>query len=446
MGMYLLTQKDLLTQIRREKGLVLANEEVRITNEESKRSRIPLVDMHLATDTSYIDKYFKHGGSEKYDKNDEGPFLAVLVQNREADPNPPSPVELGRLMCLWGIKFSELIRVTKFSWRVKFSSYHDANNAVDNEYIKKKPGCKLFIPDWMVNRIIVLKGIPVDVAQEELVKEIAANNPELRPIIAERLKRRIIVNGKSEFIDSKSLKITLRTRRIPSSINLWNTKNPTDVYVPGIRQCYKCGRLGHSTKFCNNPPTCITCGQPEHKDDSASCQLPAKCTNCNGSHKSLDRSCPEVIKRKNIARLMASEGLDFFTAKRQLEERMNNQLSQLTYGNFPPLKSKSSVGSPSPPRCSCLQSQRSSPRQSYSQSVGSHTKLSGSSGPQSTRYESSPSSQNSTMISETMPNLNEEEIFLWQRIMDMLENSNNKLDLFKKIARVMNLSSMTANQ
>lgn len=86
-------------------------------------------------------------------------------------------------------------------------------------------------------------------------------------------------------------------------------------YIPAIRQCFNCGQLNHSTKFCKNNPKCLTCSQAWHQDGS-SCSGITNCINCGGNHRSLSKECPEIIIKKRTTELMATQNMDFNTAKR----------------------------------------------------------------------------------------------------------------------------------
>lgn len=138
---------------------------------------------------------------------------------------------------------------------------------------------------------------------------------------------------------------------------------------------------------------------------------------------------------------MAFEGLDFFIAKRQLEEKSNN-IFKLTSGNFPSLTLKNSSGPPSSysSHCSCSQSQVSPLRRSYAQSVTSDLKSSDSSRSQSSLSRTA-SKTNSFEVTEAMSNLSEEEIVLWQRIILLIENSHNRFDVIKKISELIFLKA-----
>ncbi|KAG5868858.1 hypothetical protein JTB14_011686 [Gonioctena quinquepunctata] len=64
-------------------------------------------------------------------------------------------------------------------------------------------------------------------------------------------------------------------------------------------QCYNCQKFGHTAYTCNLTPVCRHCaGQHEsraHPKDN----IPNKCSNCNGDHKSNYRGCPEYPRINN---------------------------------------------------------------------------------------------------------------------------------------------------
>lgn len=153
-------------------------------------------------------------------------------QDSESQPKASSPIEFGRLLFKNGVNFKSLIRCGKYYWRIEFDSYQEANLAVDNE-IKKKSVYNFSIPEWLITCSIVLRGIPLDISENELIQEISRLNPNI-PVRSERLKRRIIQEDKTEFIDSLSVKFTIRARDIPNSILLWNIVNPVGLVFANV--------------------------------------------------------------------------------------------------------------------------------------------------------------------------------------------------------------------
>ncbi|CAL1681107.1 unnamed protein product [Lasius platythorax] len=80
-------------------------------------------------------------------------------------------------------------------------------------------------------------------------------------------------------------------------------------FVPNIRQCFNCGQLSHSTKFCTNAAICLVCGLNKHSEINQ-CSNVMCCVNCKGVHRSLFKDCPEIILKKRTTELMVMQNMD----------------------------------------------------------------------------------------------------------------------------------------
>lgn len=116
-----------------------------------------------------------------------------------------------------------------------------------------------------------------------------------------------------------------------------------------MRICYKCGHLGHISKFCEKDRICLGCGNGHLKEDedSRSCTLPKSCINCTGDHAATDFSCPALQKRKLINKIMAIENLPFLEAKRRATQSNTNLHHGQRSFDFPLLPTTGSSQGPS---------------------------------------------------------------------------------------------------
>lgn len=295
---------------------------------------------------------------------------------------------------------------------------------------------------------MVIRGVPVDVSEEELWMELKTSNPNLcfeRDDIY-RMKRRAYVEGAVQYINTTSVKISLRSMSIPSHVFTWKTRLEAAPYIPVIRQCYNCGQLSHSTKFCTNTPKCLTCGQDKHKAEAPCSNIPL-CLNCGGKHCSLAKDCPEVILKRRITEAMALQNIDFNTAKRlisrgysptasplgsDLTSPTNNNVLTSTpnSANFPPL-----------PNGPIISGRRTlgSARMSPTTSTGTPTERS-----YAATAASNPEAYNSNMqvnLGPILDGLPEKALFNFVEFIKLFAEINSPLDSFKKLLAVVDTNS-----
>lgn len=185
----------------------------------------------------------------------------------------------------------------------------------------------------MVHRNVVIRRIPLDISTEELADEIRESNSGIPIVEATRLKRKINKDGSTEWEDTESVKLTIRSVSCPNHIILWKVKTNVYPFVPQIRRCFNCGQLSHNTKFCKNQEKCLRCGEAKHQDD---CVGPESCVNCKGPHRSLHPKCPEVIEKTAITRVMAERNIGFNEAKEVVTGIIPNP-PELNRNSFPAL-------------------------------------------------------------------------------------------------------------
>lgn len=158
----------------------------------------------------------------------------------------------------------------------------------------------------------VIYPISLDTDLLELQYEINETN-EIQIVGMERLKKKINNN----WTPSQSVKLTIKNRNIPNHITIGFMKYIIRPFINEPMQCYKCQRLGHTSKSCKaSLPRCMLCGGPHKKDD---CTAERKrCANCNGEHSANSKSCEIMRQALNLEKLKAIHEIDHNTARNQM--------------------------------------------------------------------------------------------------------------------------------
>lgn len=97
--------------------------------------------------------------------------------------------------------------------------------------------------------------MPLELSEEELKWAIKAS---YKIICVQSLNRAINRNNKTEYVPSQLLCIKFAGQQLPEWVTLFYDGHPVSPYVPKVRICYSCYRVGHTQRICNSNPRCMT--------------------------------------------------------------------------------------------------------------------------------------------------------------------------------------------
>jgi len=131
-----------------------------------------------------------------------------------------------------------------------------------------------------------------------------------------RMKKRI--NG--DLTNTGTIILTFDQCTLPETVKIgWNIFEVRE-YIPLPRRCFKCQRFNHSRLSCHATQiVCCNCGTVGHEESG--CTKNTKCTNCEGSHKASDRSCPQYQMEREILAVQTREKIGYGEAKRSIMKR-----------------------------------------------------------------------------------------------------------------------------
>ena len=129
--------------------------------------------------------------------------------------------------------------------------------------------------------------------------------------------RRIKAKRNGVLAPTHNIILTFNQLDLPKEVVVGYLKVKVRPYVPSPLRCFRCLRFGHTREYCKNRPTCGRCAATDH--DSSDCRAETlRCINCDATqtpHDAFDRSCPELLREREIMALKVSERLTFREAR-----------------------------------------------------------------------------------------------------------------------------------
>lgn len=253
-----------------------------------------------------------------YQSSDAAPYV-VHIQKEQSVPNENRsihPVSFGHFLknsYFKNIVNGSLKKIGRNRVTLSFSNYEDANKFVTSQQLKLNH-YKAFIPSFNLIRMGLVRGVPTEWSEEEILKNMSVpigcgNITKVR-----RLKRKQTVNDKTEYIPIQTVVVTFDGQVLPKRVFLFYNALTVDLYIYPTIQCFNCCRYGHIKSQCRSTPKCFRCGLG-HSGDSCSVEEDSVvCCLCSGSHLATSNKCPEFSRQKSIKETMAKSCISYSEA------------------------------------------------------------------------------------------------------------------------------------
>ncbi|KAI5697781.1 hypothetical protein M8J75_015543 [Diaphorina citri] len=207
---------------------------------------------------------------------------------------------------------TEIRRLNRTKFLIICSTAACANKIVLSEKVRSK--FVAFIPQIYLTRTAILRDVDVDIDGEKITDDEIKNNLDtgnFKLLTVQRLNRKVVVDGKANYVPSTSVKLVFDGQDMPKYVYLWYTRLQCEPFIQNPIQCFTCYKFGHVSKYCQTKSSlCKRCFQIELDDHS--CDLVnLKCLNCHGPHNVNSRSCPEYERQRNIKLLMSTRNMCF---------------------------------------------------------------------------------------------------------------------------------------
>jgi hypothetical protein len=253
-----------------------------------------------------------------YANSNKGPY-EVHVNHSKGEPI--HPVKFGNLLYRGGIKniLEDGIKVeNRYKLSIKFQSLKSANQFIDSPFLKDN-NLNAYIPTYRLFKQGIVKRIPVDLSEGEIIDCIQVSAGFGRVSKVRRLNRKEITDGKVEWKASTTCVLSFEGQHLPSKVFLFYNALPVEIYEYPTILCHRCARFGHTKTKCTSPsPKCAKCSSTEHSKDKCPSEKDLLCPNCNGKHEASSANCPELIRQRTIKSTMAKENMSFSQAAKTI--------------------------------------------------------------------------------------------------------------------------------
>ena len=283
------------------------NREENTINKNKKRTKKKYVDKTY----EYFNKMFS--GSDSW-----SPFLNIKTETKISTLD----LELA-LMKTYATKEMKLKRISDLEWTVETTTKAQSERYMQitslcNNKVQVKPHDTL---NYRYGTMVIPKTEELNLEEDKpkLLGVLQERDPNIKDIELYEIKVKATINRQSKKLQIAKLKYKT-TKEVPNRIVCFGEVREIRTFVPKPMQCKKCFAYGHTKKKCKQLERCVTCGSREH-ESSFFCNHETKCTNCQGDHHALAKSCPYFEYNSGLQYLIATKGYNIHQAK--VEMRLN---------------------------------------------------------------------------------------------------------------------------
>lgn len=287
-------------------------------------------------------------GNKERSKNENDPLLyskdhvgdvIVLVDTSKAELINNKKIKNGlyfyekiRDLNCTGIKNIKAVGITLY--KIFFDNVISANKFVLNKKIHEK-NIRPFIPKNFIETYGVIRDVPLYLSDEDILHNVSSS---MKVTYVKRFMKRT-GRGSNEVTPTYSVKIGFAGNDVPEQVILNYTILKVDLFYPAVRQCFNCGRLGHTKNGCRSKQRCITCGKDGECKEACGA---VKCILCGQpDHKASDKNkCEKWNKENEINKIMTVKKMSKSEVMRTYSQPSQNKYDILSDNeSFPDLLS-----------------------------------------------------------------------------------------------------------
>lgn len=260
-------------------------------------------------------------GRTNYTSTDVGPFVVHIqkIQSNINDSTSLHPIAFGKFLQGQTFKHNivngSLKRIGRNRITLAFTQFEKANEFLSHPSLIKN-NFKAFVPTFQVTRMGVVRGIPTEWSDDEVLENITVPVGCGKIIKMRRFNYKTKVDGAPVWKPSQTVLLTFDGQVLPKRIFICYNAIPVELYTYPTIQCFSCARFGHTKTLCRSKPRCYKCGK-EHTGDKCDIEeSEATCCLCSGSHFATNKICPEYERQTKIKKAMAESSTSYLEASK----------------------------------------------------------------------------------------------------------------------------------
>ena len=173
----------------------------------------------------------------------------MYLQSNDNQNKRLDAIKIAKLLILKFPNKDSLTEIKQLSYNkiCIIAKYRNIANAIINLSEWKDLQIRAFIPNHLLSKQGIIKGIPTDITEEELKQYIELELPfgSLEIIHVRRFTKKMFNTAidKVEILPTKTIQISVKGQFLPTEAKVLKVVHPIETYYPQIRQCYKCFRF-----------------------------------------------------------------------------------------------------------------------------------------------------------------------------------------------------------
>ena len=261
-----------------------------------------------------------------------GKGTVILVKFTAESDTPAcllsNPLKLNKLIS--GSEFSNLLEIIDIRPNIRKSLLAIENKTPISNNVIQRLTKVAFLGNFAVHCYIpksdsVIYGtihpVALDTDLQDLTTTLNEQN-DITVVKIDRLKKRL----DGTWVDSLTVKLSIESLTLPSALRVDYVRFVPKLFIPSPMQCYKCQRIGHTTKSCTSrQPRCMLCGGSHDKLDCKASREQRSCANCRGNHSANSSRCPTLRMAVQIEKVRLEDHLDYSTARSRVVTQSQHQ-------------------------------------------------------------------------------------------------------------------------